>query len=327
VVDETRADLERRDDELVTEAHLALGGDLVVPRIGYGGMALTGLGGWGPPRDPATARELLRRAVDLGVRLIDTADSYGPSVSEELIAEALHPYADGVVVATKGGSVRTGAWELHADGRPEHLRSACEGSLRRLRLDRLDLYQLHVVDPSVPLEESVGALAELRDAGKIRHVGLSNVTIEQIEAARRIVPVVSVQNEYNLAARGDEDQVVDYCEREGLAYLAWQPLAKGSLARPHAALREVAKRRDATPAQVALAWLLARSRTMVPIPGTLSLPHLEQNVAALSIELTQDDVDELASYRLARSDLRSLARRFVPPRLRRIAASMLRAAR
>ena len=197
------------------------------------------------PPDPGAAKDVLRRALDLGVQLFDTADSYGPEVSEQLLADALHPYPRDLVVATKGGSIREGPWQLRADGRPAHLRATCEGSLRRLRLDRIDLYQLHTVDSAVPLEESVGALAELRTEGKIRHVGLSNVTVEQIESARKIVPVVSVQNEYNLAARGAQAEVIAYCEREGLAYLAWQPLAKGSLARVHGALGAVADRHGA----------------------------------------------------------------------------------
>lgn len=305
-------------------ATFAIGGDLSVRRLGYGAMALTGLGGWGQPPDPPATRRLLRQAVDLGVQLIDTADSYGPDVSEDLIAEALYPYPDDLVIATKGGSVRTAPWELHANGRPEHLRTACEGSLRRLRLDRIDLYQLHGVDGAVPLEESVGALAELRASGKIRHIGLSNVSVEQIETARRIVPIVSVQNQYNLAARRQEDVAIDYCERERIAYLPWQPLAKGSLARMQSTLRAVAERRGVTAAQVALAWLLARSPGVIPIPGTLSPTHLNENVAALSLELTASDLAELEHYRLPTLDARSLARRFVPPRLRRTALGTLR---
>ena len=287
-------------------------------------MALTGLGGWGEPQDPGAARGVLRRALDLGLQLFDTADSYGPEVSEQLLADALHPYPDDVVIATKGGSIREGPWQLRADGRPAHLRATCDSSLRRLRLDRIDLYQLHTVDPAVPFEESVGALAELRAEGKIRHVGLSNVTVEQIESARKIVPVVSVQNEYNLNARGAQDEVIDYCEREGIAYLSWQPLAKGSLARVHGALGAVATRHGATPAQVALAWLLARSKVIVPIPGTLSVSHLEDNVGAHALALSANDLAELDEYRLSTFDARSLARRFVPPRLRRVAVSALR---
>jgi pyridoxine 4-dehydrogenase len=308
----------------LTSSSFPIGDDLSVRRIGYGGMALTGLGGWGDPPDPVAARHLVRRALDLGIQLFDTADSYGPEVSEKLLAEALHPYPSDVVVATKGGSIREAPWQLRADGRPAHLRATCEGSLRRLRLDRIDLYQLHAVDPAVPLEESVGALAELRGEGKIRHIGLSNVTVEQIESAREIVPIASVQNEYNLAARGVQDELVAYCERERLAYLPWQPLAKGSLARAHAALGAVASRHGATPAQVALAWLLARSDVVVAIPGTLSTAHLEENVGAQDLDLSVEDLVELDPYRLSTLDARSLARRFVPPRLRRVAVSVLR---
>lgn len=294
-------------------------------RLGYGGMALTGPGGWGQAGDPAAARAVLRRAVELGVQLLDTADSYGPNVSEECIRAALHPYEPGLVIATKGGLIRTGPWEMHANGHPDHLRATCEASLRRLGLERIDLYQLHAVDADVPLEESVGALADLRAAGKVRHIGLSNVTVEQIEATRRIVPVVSIQNRYSLAGRGTEDEVVDYCARNDIAYLPWQPLAKGSLARARSALASVAQRHGVLPAQVALAWLLARSPTIIPIPGTLSVSHLEQNVGAASLELTPEDLRELDGYRLSALDARSLARRFVPPRLRRLAVSALRA--
>jgi pyridoxine 4-dehydrogenase len=307
--------------------NFSIGGDVNVHRIGYGGMALTGPGGWGRPPDPEAAKSLLRRALELGVQLFDTADSYGPEASEQLLAEALYPYPQGVAVATKGGSIREGPWQLRADGRPAHLRETCERSLRRLRLDRIDLYQLHTVDPAVPLEESVCTLAELQAEGKIRHVGLSNVTVEQIELARRIVPVVSVQNEYNLAARGSEEEVVAFCEREGIAYIPWRPLGKGSLARTHGALGTIAKRHGATPAQVALAWLLTRSPVIIPIPGTLSLSHLEHNVGALQLELSQQDLAELSSYRLSRFDARELARRFVPPRLRKIAVAALRVRR
>lgn len=304
----------------------AIGGDLPVCRLGYGAMALTGPGGWGEPPARDSVTQLLRRALDLGVQLFDTADSYGPETSERLLADALHPYPAGVVIATKGGSIREGPWQLRADCRPAHLRAACEGSLQRLRLDRIDLYQLHTVDPAVPFEESVGALAELRAEGKIRHVGLSNVTVEQIEAARRIVPVVSVQNHYSLAVRGPEDAVVEACARAGIAYLPWQPLAKGSLARSHGSLGAVASRHGVTPAQVALAWLLRRSDVVVPIPGTLSTAHLEQNVRALSLELSDAELAELESFRLSPFDLRSLAKRFIPPRFRRLAVAALRPA-
>jgi aryl-alcohol dehydrogenase-like predicted oxidoreductase len=311
----------------LSNSTFSIAGHLEVGRIGYGGMSLTGPGGWGEPPDPTAAKALLRRAVTLGVRLFDTADSYGPEVSERLLAEALHPYADGVVIATKGGSIREGPWELHPDGRPEHLRATCEESLRRLRVDRIDLYQLHIVDPAVPLEESVGALAELRSAGKIRHVGLSNVGVDQIEAARKILPVVSVQNEFNVGERRREDEVVALCERDGIAYLPWRPVAKGSLAHSHGALGKVAAKHGVRPAQVALAWLLARSPVIVPIPGTRSEVHLEENVAALRLELSPEDLAELSEYRLSQLDARQLARRFVPPRFRRIAVAGLRAVR
>jgi pyridoxine 4-dehydrogenase len=305
----------------------SIAGDLDVCRIGYGGMALTGPGGWGEPPDRAAAKAVLRKAADLGVQLFDTADSYGPETSERLLAEALFPYPEGVVIATKGGSIREGPWQGRADGRPAHLRETCEGSLRRLRLDRIDLYQLHTVDSAVPLEDSVGALAEMRAEGKIRHIGLSNVTVEQVESARKIVPVVSVQNEYNLGERGTEDRLVPFCEREGIAYIPWRPLGKGSLARSHGALGKIAAKHGVTPAQVALAWLLARSPVIVPIPGTLSPAHLEGNVAALELELSPDDIALLDSYRLSRLDARQLARRFVPPRLRRVAVAALRTVR
>jgi pyridoxine 4-dehydrogenase len=271
----------------------SIGADLTVARMGFGAMRITGRGIWGEPPDPHAARALLRTAVELGVDLIDTADSYGPEVSERLIAEALHPYPDHVVVATKGGLVREGPWRWHADGRPEHLRAACDGSLRRLRLERIDLYQLHTVDRAVPLEESVGALAELRQAGKIRHVGLSNVSVAQLERARTIVPIVSVQNRYSLLDR-DSDDVIDVCQRDGLAFLPWFPLGKGALARPNGPLDRVAGAHGATRAQVALAWLLHRSPAMVPIPGTSSEPHLRENVAAATLALDDAELAELA---------------------------------
>lgn len=308
----------------LTSASFSIGGDLSVRRIGYGGMALSGPGGWGPPSDVTAARAALSRTAEIGIQLIDTADSYGPEVSENLIAEALHPYPEGVVIATKGGLIREGPWQMHPDGRPEHLRAACEGSLRRLRLDCIDLYQLHAIDPDVPLAESVGTLAELRAEGKIRHVGLSNVSLDQVEEARRLVPIASVQNRYSVAERSNEDAIVAYCAREGIAYLPWQPLAKGSLAKPHGGLRTIAARHGATPAQIALAWLLARSRALVAIPGTTSSAHVDENAGALLIELTPDDLAALEDYRLSRLDPRALARRFVPPRFRRIALSILR---
>src|SRR6266498_553748 len=278
--------------------HLLLGGDLPLHRVGYGAMRITGLGYWGEPSDPEAARMLLRRAVELGVNFIDTADTYGPEVSERLIAEALHPYADGLVIATKGGQRRSGPYHFHPDGRPEHLREACEGSLRRLQLERIDLYQLHAVDPSVPLEESVGALAELRTAGKVRHIGLSNVGVERLNRARSIAPIVSVLNRYNLADRSDAP-VLDACEREQLIFIPWFPLGRGDLAVRRSGLNRVAAAHGVTSAQVALAWLLQSSPVTLPIPGTTSLRHLEENVAALDLQLSDQELAELAAYELA----------------------------
>jgi pyridoxine 4-dehydrogenase len=272
-----------------------IAGDLEVNRLGFGAMRITGDGIWGPPDDPDNARAVLRRAVELGVDLIDTADSYGPEVSEQLIAEALAPYPQGLVIATKGGLERTGPGGWPRNGRPEHLRRACEGSLRRLRLERIDLYQLHRPDPDVPYEESVGALKELRDEGKIRHVGVSNVSVEQLAAARRVVEIATVQNRYSVADRASED-VLEACARDAIGFLPWWPLGAGDVA--GGPLREVADRHDATPFQVAIAWLLRRSPVMLPIPGTQSLDHLEENVAAAGLELDDDDLarlDDLAA--------------------------------
>jgi pyridoxine 4-dehydrogenase len=269
-----------------------LGGDLPVRRLGFGAMRITGRGIWGDPPDREAAKAVLRRAVELGITLIDTADSYGPNVSEELIAEALHPYPDDVVIATKGGLLRTGPGQWPPDGRPEHLKEACEGSLGRLRVDRIDLYQLHRPDPAVPYEDSVGALAELQAAGKIRHVGVSNVSVDQLAAARSIVPVVSVQNRYNLADRESED-VLQVCERDQIAFLPWFPLATGDLAKPGSVLDDVARRLGVPPGQVALAWLLHHSPVDLPIPGTSSVAHLEENVAAAGLELGPEDVAAL----------------------------------
>jgi aryl-alcohol dehydrogenase-like predicted oxidoreductase len=268
-------------------------GDLRVRRLGYGAMRITGEGVWGPPADPESARALLRRLPELGVDLFDTADSYGPEVSEELIAEALHPY-DGVTVATKGGMERTGPGKWPRNGRPEHLREACEGSLRRLRVDRIDLYQLHAPDPEVAYEDSVGALKELQDEGKIRNVGVSNVSVEQLELARGIVEVVSVQNRFNLADRSSEP-VLERCQELGLAFLPWFPLAAGDLAEPGGPVAEVAAAHDASPGQIAIAWLLHRSPVTVPIPGTASIEHLEENLAAASLELSDDEIDQLSA--------------------------------
>jgi len=270
-----------------------LGGDLSVNRMGFGAMRITGEGIWGEPENPEEARRVLRRTLELGINFIDTADSYGPKVSERLIAETLHPYPDGLVIATKGGFTRPGPGRWEPDGRPEHLREACEGSLRRLKVDRIDLYQLHRIDPRVPPEEQVGTLAELREEGKIRHVGLSEVGVEEIEQAREIVPIASVQNRYNLTSRGSED-VLHFCEREGMGFIPWFPLATGNLARPGGPLDEIAARYNATPGQIALAWLLWRSPVMLPIPGTSSVKHLEENVAAASLELEGAEFEELA---------------------------------
>jgi pyridoxine 4-dehydrogenase len=269
-----------------------IGGELTVNRLGFGAMRLTGDGIWGEPPDAEECRRVLRRAVELDVDLIDTADAYGPEVSERLIAEALYPYPDGLVIATKGGLTRSGPNQWHPDGRPEHLREACEGSLARLRLERIELYQLHRVDPGVPLEESLGALIELRDEGKIAHIGLSNVSLEQLHRARELTPIVSVQNRYNLTDRADED-VLEECEREGIAFIPWFPLATGKLATGAGPLADIAARHDATPAQIALAWLLHRSAVMLPIPGTASVKHLEENVGAARIELSAEEVQEL----------------------------------
>jgi pyridoxine 4-dehydrogenase len=271
---------------------VALDGDLQVRRLGFGAMRLTGEGIWGPPDDPEEAREVLRRAVDLGVNFIDTADSYGPNVSEALIAEALHPYPGGLVIATKGGLTRSGPGKWERDCRPEHLREACEGSLQRLRLERIDVYQLHAVDPEVPLEESVGALAELRNEGKIAHVGLSNVDLDELARAREIVPVVSVQNRYSFADR-ESDPVLDRCESDGLAFIPWFPLGAGDVGA--GTIDRIAADHGATAYQVALAWLLARSPVTLPIPGTSSVEHLEANIAAAALHLSEDEVGELAA--------------------------------
>jgi aryl-alcohol dehydrogenase-like predicted oxidoreductase len=268
-------------------------GDLEVHRLGFGAMRITGRGVWGEPDDSAEARRLLRRVVELGVDLIDTADSYGPAISERLIREALHPYPEGLVIATKGGSIRFGPEGWGADGSPEHLREACEGSLRRLRLDRIDLYQLHTVDPHVPLKESVGALKGLQDEGKIRHIGLSNVDVWELEQVLDIADVVSVQNRYSLADRGSED-VLERCEELGIGFIPRFPLAAGRLANDRGAVADVAREHGATPTQIALAWLLAHSPVMLPIPGTSRVKHLEENVAAASIQLTDEELERLS---------------------------------
>jgi aryl-alcohol dehydrogenase-like predicted oxidoreductase len=269
-----------------------LGGDLPVYRLGFGAMRITGSGQWGPPEDHGEAIRVLRRAVALDTTLIDTAESYGPHVSEELIAEALHPYPAGLVIATKGGFDRPGPGQWHENGRPERLAEGLDGSLRRLRLDRIDLYQLHRIDPAVPEAEQFGALQGFQRAGKIRHIGLSEVSVEQIERARAYFPVVSVQNRYNLTDRHSED-VLDYCGREGIAFLPWYPLQIGRVGRQGGAVLEIAERYGATPAQIALAWLLARSPVMLPIPGTSRVAHLEENIQAADIRLTEDEIGAL----------------------------------
>jgi pyridoxine 4-dehydrogenase len=271
---------------------LVIGSDLTVNRMGYGAMRITGPGIWGPPADKAAALATLRRTVELDVNLIDTADSYGPHVSEELIAEALYPYHAGLVIATKGGWERPGPGQWTHNASPKHLTEALEGSLKRLRVNRIDIYQLHAPDNAVSFEASVEALARLREQGKIRHVALSNVTREHIERARRIVPIVSVQNRYSFADR-ESDFIVDYCERNDIAFLPWAPLGQAKSA--HTAIRKVADELHATPLQVALAWLLRRSRVIVPIPGTSSIMHLEENIAAAGLEVPQAAYDRLSA--------------------------------
>jgi len=283
------------DHELTAAAAgtVAIGDDLVVNRMGFGAMRLCGSGIWGEPDDPDNARAVLRRALELGVQLIDTADAYGPEVNELQIADALHPYPADLVIATKGSGVRPSRERWDTDARPEHLREACEASLRRLRLDRIDLYQLHGPDPNVPMEESVGALAELRREGKIRHIGVSNVDEDQLTRARGVAPIVSVQNEYNVADRSSEP-VLRACERDGLAFLPYFPLGAGwRAATPTDAVDRVAEKHGATRHQVALAWLLRRSAATLPIPGTSSLAHLEENVAAAGLALDDDDLAAL----------------------------------
>jgi pyridoxine 4-dehydrogenase len=279
---------------------IAIGGDLPVHRLGFGSMRLTGPGIWGLPANKQECLAVLRRTLDLGINLIDTADSYGPEVSESLIAEALYPYPAGLVIATKGGLIRPGPDQWIPDGRPQHLREVLEGSLRRLRLDRIDVYQFHRPDPRVPFEESVGALAEMRRAGKVRHVGLSNVTLDQLATAQRIVPIVSVQNHYNLVDRrsegmsaADSERMIDVCSSQGIGFIPWAPLTSGDLARPGGPLDEMARRYNAKPSQIALAWLLRRSPTLLPIPGTASVRHLEVNTQAATITLSDADVQSL----------------------------------
>jgi pyridoxine 4-dehydrogenase len=273
-----------------------IGKDIVVHRLGFGAMRLTGAGVWGEPKNPALARQVLGRAVELGVQFIDTADSYGPDVSERIITEALYPYSPKVVIATKGGLTRPGPNQWERNGRPEYLRTACEGSLRRLRLERIDLYQLHAPDARVPLEDSLGALVELQKEGKIRHIGVSNFSVQELRRAQAVARIVSVQNRYNATDR-EHDDVVDFCERDGLVFIPWYPLAAGehtqsrhSQSASGSVLDRIAKRHGVTLAQASLAWLLARSPNMLPIPGTSSLEHLEENVAAASIKLAPEEL-------------------------------------
>jgi aryl-alcohol dehydrogenase-like predicted oxidoreductase len=278
----------------VTDLQFNLGGDLPVHRLGFGAMRITGDGVWGPPRDHKEALAVLRRAIELGVNLIDTAESYGPYVSEELIAEALYPYPAGLVIATKGGLDRTGPNQWPMNARPERLREGLEGSLRRLRLDRIDVYQLHRIDPKVPEDDQFGTLVEFQREGKVKHIGLSEVTIEQIERARKHFPVVSVQNRYNLGDR-EWESVVDYCDRENIAFIPWFPLAVGKLADPGGPLANIAAKHNAQPSQIALAWLLQRSKTMLPIPGTSRVKHLEENMQAEKIQLSDEEFAAIAA--------------------------------
>ncbi len=266
----------------------SIGGDLPVRRLGFGAMRITGAGIWGDPKDPESARRVLRRVVELGVNLIDTADSYGPEVSERLIAEALHPYPKDLVIATKGGLTRQGPGSWLPVGRPEYIRQCVEMSLRRLKVERIDLYQLHRIDPKVPAEETLGALKDLQSQGKIRHVGLSEVKPEEIERAQKVLPIVSVQNEYNIGNRKSEKSL-EYCEKHGLGFIPWFPVAAGDLAKPGGPLDEAAKRHGATVAQLALAWLLHRAPVMLPIPGTSSIEHLEENTAAADLKLDEGE--------------------------------------
>ena len=269
-----------------------LGGELEIHRLGYGAMRLTGPGIWGPPKDRAAALAVLRRAVELGVNFIDTADSYGPHTAEELIAEALHPYPADLVIATKGGFDRPGPDRWVENGRPEHLIAACEGSLRRLRLDHIDLYQLHRIDPKVPAEDQLGTLKNLQAQGKIKHIGLSEVNVDQLKHAQTIIDIVSVQNRYSVTDRGSED-VLDYCEQHAIAFVPWFPLAAGRLSGPESPIARVAKQLNATPSQVALAWLLKRSKIMLPIPGTSKVQHLEENVAAAGLKIDDSEFKAL----------------------------------
>jgi pyridoxine 4-dehydrogenase len=287
----------RHQERARSTGEFTIGNDLRVMRLGFGAMRITGDGVWGEPADRAEAIRVLRRAIELGINFIDTADSYGPDVSEGLIAEALYPYPPDLVIATKGGFDRPGPDRWVENGRPEHLRAACEESLRRLRLDRINLYQLHRIDPKVPDEDQLGALKELQAAGKINHIGLSEVNVRQIQHAQTMIAVVSIQNRYSLADRHSED-VLQYCEGQKIAFIPWFPLAAGQLAGSDSPLNRVAKRRRATPSQVALAWLLAKSPVMLPIPGTSRVAHLEENIAAADLKLDETDMSELAEVQI-----------------------------
>jgi aryl-alcohol dehydrogenase-like predicted oxidoreductase len=271
-----------------TTGTFAIGGDLTINRLGYGAMRLTGPGIWGEPKDREEARKVLQRAVELGVNFIDTADAYGPEVSEEIIAEALYPYPEGLVIATKGGFARSGPNKWEMVGRPEYLRQCVEMSLRRLKLDRIELYQLHRIDPKVPVEESLGALKDMQKAGKIQHIGLSEVSPAEIDRAGKTVKIVSVQNQYNLSDRQHE-KVLQYCERHNLAFIPWFPVAAGKLAKPGGPLDKIAKQHNATVAQISLAWLLHHSPVLIPIPGTSSVTHLEENMGAAKLRLSADE--------------------------------------
>ena len=287
------ASLKQHDQSLAAKAgEFAIGNDLRVTRLGFGAMRVTGKGVWGEPADRGEAIRVLRRAIERGINFIDTADSYGPGVSEEIIAEALHPYPAGLVIATKGGFERPGPDRWVENGRPEHLRAACERSLKRLRVDRIDLYQLHRIDSKVPTDDQLGTLKDLQAQGKIKHIGLSEVNVKQIKHAQTIVRVVSVQNRYSLADRGSED-VLEYCEKQKIGFIPWFPLAAGKLSGEKSQVAEVAEELKATPSQVALAWLLARSSAMLPIPGTSRVDHLEENLAAAAIKLDQKVLDAL----------------------------------
>lgn len=270
----------------------ALGGETEINRMGYGAMRITGEGIWGPPKDHDAAIAVLKRVVELEVNFIDTADAYGPDVSEDLIAEALHPYDNGVIVATKGGLTRSGPGQWHANGRPEYLRGAIEGSLKRLKVDQIDLYQHHRPDPDVPYTDTIGEIARLKEEGKIRYVGVSNVTTEQLETALSIVPVVTVQNRYNLFDR-EHEAVLDMCEEKGIGFIPWFPVGAGQL--DQSKLEAMASKYNATAYQMALAWLLKRSPVMLPIPGTSSIAHLEENVAAAAIDLSEEDFAALSA--------------------------------